>query len=313
MHHEQNDATSWSPRIRRGSTWTRSTASLRIVTGRGIRARSWSVHPPLALLRRLRRRPAGGFARVISDARRSPTCATFVLTATAAGHRQADHACITVTRSYRTCASGPCSRGTPTGCTPARLRDARHPDRLMERRTERAAGHSQEERQHEHRSDGVMKVADRPPVVMVEGHGSGCRRGRQDYLDFVQAGGELPRALPVGHDRGDRLPAAADQLQPRLLQRGDGAAGAPARGPRRARAGVLLQQRRGGQRGRRSSWHGSGARATATARTRSSRWTTAFHGRTLATMRPRARLRGRPSSSPRLAASPRWRSATWTR
>ncbi len=60
-----------------------------------------------------------GFARVISDhATFAYVCDVFVLDShRGRGIGRGSWRASRVTRSYRTCASGPCSRGTPTGCT----------------------------------------------------------------------------------------------------------------------------------------------------------------------------------------------------
>ena len=163
----------------------------------------------------------------------------------------------------------------------------------------------------------VMKVADRPPVVMVEGHGSWLQDEEgKTYLDFVQ--GWAVNCLghsPVRHHGGARLPGrAADQLQPRLLQRADGAAGRAcspiAPGSRRSSSATAARRPTRA----RSSWRASGARATATARYEIITMDHGFHGRTLATMA----ASGKPALGDALRAqgaraSPRCRSAIWTR
>ena len=87
---------------------------------------------------------------------------------------------------------------------------------------------------------------------MVEGSGSwlrdsegaststSCRAGRSTAWATASPSSSR-RCAPGG---------AAHQLQPRLLQRAHGAAGDAGRRVERARSGVPLQQRRGGQRGR---------------------------------------------------------------
>ncbi len=101
--------------------------------------------------------------------------------------------------------------------------------------------------------NALMKVAERPPQVFVSGSGSWLVDESGTALSRFRPGlgGQLPRALPAGTDAGASRPGAAPhQLQPGVFQPAGGAPGATARGTQLLRSGVLLQQRRRGERGR---------------------------------------------------------------
>ena len=154
-----------------------------------------------------------------------------------------------------------------------------------------------------------MKIADRPPVVMVEGHGSWLwdEDGKR-YLDFVQGWavnclGHSParsssrRSTSQARRLINCSPAFYNEQMARLatlLAERD-----------RARAGVLLQQRRRGQRGRDQAGAEVGRAPPRRRATRSSRWITASTAARSPRWPPRASRAGTTLFEPKVPGFPK--------
>jgi acetylornithine/N-succinyldiaminopimelate aminotransferase len=157
----------------------------------------------------------------------------------------------------------------------------------------------------------VMKITDRPPVVMVEGHGSWLQDEEgKTYLDFVQGWavnclGHSPSVITeaIAFQAGRLIncsPAYYNAEMARLARLLVDTSGLGqvffCNSGAEANEGAIKLARKWGAR------HRDGAHEIIT-------MDHGFHGRTLATMA----ASGKRSSSPRSGASPRWRSGIWTR